>query len=164
MNTGSRLSLSNVYQYINHLSHSSPDVLWIQLQTNRSNLDWATGDVSLCPPNSRCYREGRYDRLKPNRILPNIDGRFPRCSDPVVTVAIDSVGKTAVLRTGPSRDASAQCPDRLWDHPASCPVCTMGSFLGGKAAKAWRWPLIHVPRLICGAIHPLPHHLSSTLL
>jgi hypothetical protein len=25
------------------------------------------------------------------------------------------------------------CPDRLWAHPASCPVGTKGPFRGGKA-------------------------------
>jgi len=29
-------------------------------------------------------------------------------------------------------------------HPASCPMCTGGSYPGSKAAGAWSWPLISI--------------------
>jgi hypothetical protein len=31
-------------------------------------------------------------------------------------------------------------------HPASYPIGTRGSYLGGKAAGTWSWPLTLVPR------------------
>jgi hypothetical protein len=54
-------------------------------------------------------------------------------------------------------------PDRLWAHPASYPMGTGGSFPGGKAARAWSWPLISIQcrrHTMRGAILPLPNKSS----
>jgi hypothetical protein len=37
--------------------------------------------------------------------------------------------------------SSPHRPDRLWAHQASYQMGTGGSFPGGKAARAWSWPL-----------------------
>jgi hypothetical protein len=45
-------------------------------------------------------------------------------------------------------------------HPASYPMCTRGSYPGGKAAGAWSWPLTSIQRRgqrMRGAISPLPN-------
>jgi hypothetical protein len=46
-------------------------------------------------------------------------------------------------------------------HPVSCPMGTRGSFPGGKAARAWRWPLTSIKcrgQRMSGAIPPLPQY------
>jgi hypothetical protein len=40
-----------------------------------------------------------------------------------------------------------QWPDRLWAHPTYYPMCTVGSFPGGKAVRTWSW-------------QPTPHRMS----
>jgi hypothetical protein len=46
-------------------------------------------------------------------------------------------------------------------HPASCPMGTRGSFPGGKATRAWSWPLTSIyyrGQRMSEAIHPLPQN------
>jgi hypothetical protein len=46
-------------------------------------------------------------------------------------------------------------------HPTSYPMGTRGSFLGGKAAGAWSWPLTSIycgDKRMSGAIPPLPQY------
>jgi hypothetical protein len=47
-------------------------------------------------------------------------------------------------------------------HPASYPMDNWGSFLGGKAAGAWSWPLTSIQcrgQRIRGAIPPVPKYV-----
>lgn len=44
--------------------------------------------------------------------------------------------------------SSTLCPDRLWGPPSpQFNGCWGRSFAGGKAARAWSWPIYPVPRL-----------------
>jgi hypothetical protein len=46
-------------------------------------------------------------------------------------------------------------------RPASYPMSNRGSFLGGKAAGAWRWPLTSIQcrgQRMLGGIPPLPQY------
>jgi hypothetical protein len=49
-------------------------------------------------------------------------------------------------------------------HPASYPMGTRSSFPGGKAARAWSWPLTSTScrgQRMSGAIHPFPNTPSG---
>jgi hypothetical protein len=85
-------------------------------------------------------------RKTPAQLLPFIQV----CRDKIMSVILYSGLRSRYsdwLRAGRPRGRSSSpgCsknflfsrrPDRLWVHPAFCPMCTGGSFPGGKVARA----------------------------